>query len=424
MEFEIILNRIFQATAGYVTILMFCWGLEHRKNLIPRLLAGIVVFAAREIVANSIDFGDFFIWRSLYNIAFFFLASLAMLLCFNEKYWTILFCCLAGKCTGHVAEYLCKIIFIVTDVVSVYITIVLYIAVFIAIYFLFARRIRTEGSLGTDNVKSILFVFVILTVTDVLNMIFVGYRVTNPVKAIMYVMSMLVCLAVLFLQFGQFTENKMKRETEILKQLRCKDREQYEISQETIKLIGIKHHDIKNMLESHRNKFTDEEIDAINKSIDAYGIIYKTGNDTLDTVLTEKYLACKSKNIRMECDANGDNMNFMDDLDVYSLFINALNNAIESTEKIVEEGKRWIHTRVYMRGNLLMIQILNSYEEEPVFRNNQITTTKTDKNYHGFGIQSMTMIAEKYGGSLSVKAEDKIFSLGIVIPVPESSESK
>ena len=47
-----------------------------------------------------------------------------------------------------------------------------------------------------------------------------------------------------------------------------------------------------------------------------------------------------------------------------------------------------------------------------------IATTKADTKYHGYGLKSMKMVAEKYGGTMSINAEDEMFTLSIVIPVP------
>lgn len=43
-------------------------------------------------------------------------------------------------------------------------------------------------------------------------------------------------------------------------------------------------------------------------------------------------------------------------------------------------------------------------------------THKADKNNHGFGVRSMNMLAEKYGGALSYKAEGGVFNLNMVLP--------
>lgn len=354
----------------------------------------------------------------LSDIAIFFVMSLTMWFCFREKYLSVLFACIAGRCMTYIAGYVCSLLWIPLGSANTYISIVLYALIYVATYFLFARRIKSEECAGVNSRKTIAFTFVVLVVTGILTTAFAKTDALGTVKIIVYVLVILVCFVTLCLQFGLLTESKMKREVEIIEQLRIRDREQYEISQDTIKLIGVKHHDIKNMLESY-GKFSEKEVEEINNSIDSYNLAFKTGNDTLDTILTEKFIACKNRNIKLECFANGEKLGFIGDLDVYSLFLNALNNAMESAEKIENEDERIIWVRVYNREQLLFVNVKNYFTIEPVYtKNDQLATTKEDKRYHGFGLQSMKMIAEKYGGTLSVKAEDGIFSLGIVIPIP------
>jgi hypothetical protein len=43
-------------------------------------------------------------------------------------------------------------------------------------------------------------------------------------------------------------------------------------------------------------------------------------------------------------------------------------------------------------------------------------TTKPHKEYHGYGIRSISHITEKYGGTLSIQTQNGIFKLIILIP--------
>ena len=38
---------------------------------------------------------------------------------------------------------------------------------------------------------------------------------------------------------------------------------------------------------------------------------------------------------------------------------------------------------------------------------------------HGFGMRSIKMVAEKYRGSVTVRAEGGIFNLNILLPLPQ-----
>ena len=94
---------------------------------------------------------------------------------------------------------------------------------------------------------------------------------------------------------------------------------------------------------------------------------------------------------------------------------NALDNAIEAVRKIKEEEKRVISMRVYAKEDLIILQIENTcLEETSVPEDGNLSTTKSDKNYHGYGIGSIRKIVEKYNGSLSLRKNDNMFILTAV----------
>ena len=55
----------------------------------------------------------------------------------------------------------------------------------------------------------------------------------------------------------------------------------------------------------------------------------KTGNRALDVVLTMERMICEGSDIEFSCLVNGALLNFMEESDIYSLFGNLLDNAIE-----------------------------------------------------------------------------------------------
>ena len=67
---------------------------------------------------------------------------------------------------------------------------------------------------------------------------------------------------------------------------------------------------------------------------------------------------------------------------------------------------------------MALIQIENYYMHELSLQNGLPQTTKPDTNNHGYGLKSIVSIVELYGGTAEVKAEDGIFLLSLIIPIP------
>lgn len=413
--FEEILIKIFLPTSGIVAMLMFSWPLKRRKLFWLRLVGFVALYFGLDYLSSLVSFNLNNWWHGVYNVASFFVLSASLLLLYAEKYFTLLFCGISGKCTMHIAEYLSKILFNYT-VKNTYLSIAVYAAVYVFIYFVFARKIRSEDCGYLSNFKQIVFALIAVLATDFIILSYGGTDMNSTVNIFVFFLITIICFVILCLQFNLLAESRQKLEAALLSQIREKEHEQYEISKENINLIGIRQHDLKNMLESRNIGLPESELNEIVKSLDGYDLPFRTGNRTLDIILMEKSLVCKSLNIRIECLADGTALGRMSEMDIYSLFLNALNNAIESAKKINEEDKRVIWLKTFTRGDLLFIQVQNYYNE--IVRSDKgFSTTKSDKANHGYGLKSMKMIAEKYGGDMSAKTENDMFFLGFVIPV-------
>ena len=120
--------------------------------------------------------------------------------------------------------------------------------------------------------------------------------------------------------------------------------------------------------------------------------------------------------------ADGAKLNFMSDPDIYSLFGNMLDNAIQTVIQL-EQDKRVIGVTIRAEGELLSINSHNYYSGNVHMEHGLPVTSKEDKKYHGFGVKSMVMIVEKYGGSISFDARDQIFNLNILLPLSGGGQS-
>ena len=97
----------------------------------------------------------------------------------------------------------------------------------------------------------------------------------------------------------------------------------------------------------------------------------------------------------------------------YSLFNNALNNAIEAVKKLPDEEKKVISVSVINHGKFAEIEVTNYFDGTLPSPGD---TSKGDRNHHGFGTISMRYIAEEYSGHLSIQTQKDIYTLRISIP--------
>ena len=194
---------------------------------------------------------------------------------------------------------------------------------------------------------------------------------------------------------------------------------QQKLAKETIDIINMKAHDMKNQISVLKNLNQAEQssyIDEMSKSIDIYNDIAKTGNDVLDIVLTQKSLLCTSKHIKFTYICDGVPFQKMDPMDATALFANLLDNAVEAVEKEDEEN-RIIKLNANIKGNFICIHMENYCSKDIKFVNGVPQTGKADKSKHGFGTKSIMYIAQKYNGNVTFSYKENIFSANVLIPV-------
>lgn len=226
---------------------------------------------------------------------------------------------------------------------------------------------------------------------------------------------------VLYLQSVLFQKSAMRQELMTLNLLWQQNKAQYSLAKENIDLINRKCHDLKHQMRLLDTLAGSEErrqyVSELENSIQIYDSMVKTGNEALDTILTEKNFYCEANHILINCVADGSRLGFINPVDLYAMFGNALSNAIESVQAIQDPGRRVIDVLVYVKQRFLSITISNPLTGELRFEDGLPVTTKEKNGYHGFGLKSIRHTAEKYGGFVTVEVKDGCFSLRILFPL-------
>lgn len=288
-------------------------------------------------------------------------------------------------------------------------------AVYLAVYFLFVRNMVHDGHYVTTAMNSVRITLLTLVVVIGMSVAATAFDF-EPLHA---VYAILCCMLLLFGQLRQQRQITLQSELDVQQQLWLRHKAQYELAKENIDIINQKCHDLKHQVAALQqisdSAQRQQVIASIQDSVMIYDSMLDTGNEILDTVLTEKSLLCREKGITLNCIAQGDLLSEMDAVDLYTLFGNALDNAIEANEKLPSD-ERYIDLQVRLKAGLIFIVFSNRYAGELNLTDSLPQTSKEHNGYHGFGLRSIRTIAEKYGGFMTVSAENRVFSLKIVIP--------
>lgn len=217
---------------------------------------------------------------------------------------------------------------------------------------------------------------------------------------------------VMFIQRYMVMVERKKEEEKSLYELGMKNAYYMEKlqAQEQVKEL---YHDLKN----HLLYAEKEELGvALHEKIKCYENYYETGNEFLNVILADKIGKAEKEQIQIECYADFSQGDFMEALDISTIFGNLLDNAIEAVRK-VEVGEKYIFINVAVKGQLLVIVIKNSLRPSGGV-NEQLQTEKWNKTYHGYGLSNVKKSLKKYHGELKIHTAEKEFRVSVVIPLP------
>jgi hypothetical protein len=285
---------------------------------------------------------------------------------------------------------------------------------FLMAYFWFAKPTVVDGKYLIETLSATTATIVILLVVWFLSII----SSMNEMSQIHAVYAILACLFILINQRAQLISENERQKFRFKEQLWKDTQVRYQFSKDAMAVVNQHYHDMKHQINALANMENDEKrrgiLSEMENDIAIYDAVVRTGNDLLDTVLTEKKLICHSKEIRMSCMADGEQLKFMDEIDLYTLLGNALDNAIEANEKIADVAKRWISIQIQNKKGIILVEIVNPFVGSIKLKNGLPITSKGDKLSHGYGTQSIRSIVEKYNGQMTIKTENDKYLLRII----------
>lgn len=139
------------------------------------------------------------------------------------------------------------------------------------------------------------------------------------------------------------------------------------------------------------------------------GRVFKTGNTIADYIINGKIKEIKNQgSVEINVIGRFPQKMQIEDTDLCIVLGNALDNAEEALEKVRGEKKLTIEIGSYKQS--VFIEILNSSMN---VNTENIKTTKKDRVNHGYGLQNIKYVVEKYKGKVTTEYEKGCFALKI-----------
>ena len=171
----------------------------------------------------------------------------------------------------------------------------------------------------------------------------------------------------------------------------------------------------------------DEYLKKIGETLDKFEFTYKTGNTVSDIIIHQKHQESTKYGIDFTADFIYPVYLNLDAYDVAIILINTLDNAIEACAKMKSsQGSAlgfipFIRLCTYIKGEMLFIEVENSFDEAVVFDKNSglPISSKPDKSTHGMGLSNIRRCAGKYFGDIDIQITEAkgfhIFRLTVML---------
>lgn len=401
--------------------------MEHRDGYLLRVAVSSAICLLLSYLYPMPGFVDQVViqWGTLLYIMLFLFSVFALKACYRESFSGLLCIGITGYTIHHLSstvnDSLNDLCLLFGNEPSSWVLLLAsLIPVYVVCFFLLTPSIRKTGHVHVTN-RMVLLLSAAALLVDVecglAAILLFGRNQVPAYDLLIKIMDCLACIFVLYIQFSLMSNQRLQTDLLVVSRMLEEEKRQYEQSRTSVELINQKCHDLKHQI---RSLETSERIDRntlrkIEETVDIYDTTVQTGCAALDIILSEKKLLCESRGIMLTCMADGSGLASMPAADIYSLFGNILDNAIEAVSLLQDPDSRSISMSVRRQGRLTVIHEENRYDGRIILQDGLPETGKAARDYHGYGLRSVRLIAESNNGSLSISTEDHIFSLTVMI---------
>lgn len=337
--------------------------------------------------------------------------------CFEMGFWDALFCATAGYTMQNIGsglgEFL-RILFqastgsplaelpaVVMSDLSVIATIVIY-------HYLFIRHLGELGSLGKDSRLMLGAAVGVILVVIAFDVVIRGLEREGAALGFLLALRVIhgtVSYFVLFAEYEMLYNVRLAGEVDAQMRLSAERERQYLLSRDTIAAVNRRVHDIRHKVArdlSEQDVAIDKEtLKAVVRDISVFDTQVKTGNDALDTILTEKSLTCTRRGVTLSCIADGTALRHMTAADLYGLSSLLLDRAVEEVCDLDDRNLRSVSLTLRRVGELALLHV--EYYA---------------KDGGAYPVGELEEIVSRYGGTLNVSDRGKSRAIDAMLPIP------
>ncbi len=167
---------------------------------------------------------------------------------------------------------------------------------------------------------------------------------------------------------------------------------------------------VKNLLQSGKLEEAVSYMEDMDDMAEKMSFPCSTNNPVVDILVGNKLGIAKSMGIDADCSLLLPYPCGIRDIDICIVLSNALDNAIHAVRGLDDSIEKYIRVSGRIQGDLLMIEIENSFPGKGVFKK-------------GRGLSNIKKVVEKYDGAMNIETQENVFVLHVLLFIPQHPES-
>lgn len=221
----------------------------------------------------------------------------------------------------------------------------------------------------------------------------------------------MACLIIYWMYKNEKSEKKMLLfQQAVLAEKQTEQKKMYEEHERRM-------HDMKHVLLFLQHSIEDGAYDKALQKLETYqeGMQNKkvwTGNANVDFVLSSKWLRMERDQVDFQLETDFFEIP-LDELDFSIILGTLLDNAIEAVQQCETENRK-ITLVIRAINQMFGMTLWNTSSRKPEMKKGKFQTTKEDKYLHGWGMESVKELVEKYDGEICFRYDEQFFEVKII----------
>lgn len=239
----------------------------------------------------------------------------------------------------------------------------------------------------------------------------------NIYSTIIIVLILLVINVLIFYIYDvliRYYENK--HEKDFLIQQNKAYKNQFKIINESRNNLRRLRHDMKNHIYAMQIMVENKKFDELSyylrqalETLQSKKEYVNSGHLEVDSILNYKLFAAETAGAVLDLTVKIPDIIEIKSFDLNVILGNLLDNAIEALEK---NTKKNLKIDIELERAILYVTIANSCNKN---LSPKLATTKTDKQNHGIGLESVNAIVQKYDGKMNVSHKNGVFTVSLML---------